>query len=195
MADLGANIGAHSLILAKLGFSVTAFEPDPAHGEIARENLENNSLIAHVNWNEEAVVPDGTQENEIEFVRVVGNTTSSHVLGSKEKPYGELERFQVLTRHFSQVLENHDLVKVDVEGLEADLLEGISQTHEFQIPDLILEVGSAQNAVRIFRTCSELGLNMFPQKLNWQRANSESELPTSYKQGSLFISSKGETHW
>lgn len=39
IADLGANIGVHSLVLGKLGFHVDAYEPDPEHTSVAKKLL------------------------------------------------------------------------------------------------------------------------------------------------------------
>ena len=33
VADIGANLGLHSLVLSRLGFSVKCYEPDPHHYE------------------------------------------------------------------------------------------------------------------------------------------------------------------
>ena len=38
--DLGANIGAHAIILGKLGFKVEAYEPDPKHFEQLIKNIK-----------------------------------------------------------------------------------------------------------------------------------------------------------
>ena len=39
VADLGANIGLHSLIMDKCGFSINSFEPDPIHVGVFQEKI------------------------------------------------------------------------------------------------------------------------------------------------------------
>ncbi len=88
--DFGANIGLHSLMLSRAGFDVRSFEPDPVHADLLRRNLALND--AKTDLHQAAVsLKDGTTE----FVRVVGNTTGSHIAGAKSDPYCELERFPV----------------------------------------------------------------------------------------------------
>jgi FkbM family methyltransferase len=92
--DLGANLGLHSIIMSRCGYEVTAFEPDPIHQEWLLTNLASNN-ITNVKL-ERAAVSD--RDGEAEFVRVVGNTTGSHLAGAKASPYGELNRFAVKVR-------------------------------------------------------------------------------------------------
>ena len=40
--DIGANIGLHSIVMGKLGMSVTSYEPDPVHFDRFIGNIESN---------------------------------------------------------------------------------------------------------------------------------------------------------
>ena len=42
--DIGANLGLHSICMAKMGFTVRAYEPDPRHYERLVDNLIANSI-------------------------------------------------------------------------------------------------------------------------------------------------------
>jgi len=59
---------------------------------------------------------------EMEFVRVLGNTTGSHLSGAKQNPYGELERFPVRVEAFRPLMAGADLIKLDIEGHEKEVL-------------------------------------------------------------------------
>jgi hypothetical protein len=59
----------------------------------------------------------------------------------------------------------------------------------------MLEVGSIENALAIFEHMKALGVNMFSQKNNWTSVSALDDMPTSYKEGSLFISKKSEMPW
>ena len=42
MADLGANVGLHSIIMSNLGFDVTSYEPDAIHYQKIKEHVDLN---------------------------------------------------------------------------------------------------------------------------------------------------------
>jgi len=65
----------------------------------------------------------------------------------------------------------------------------------FESTDFLLEVGSEANANSIYKRVRELGLNLYSQKLNWNLVKNESDIPISYKEGSLFITASDEMHW
>lgn len=190
--DLGANIGLHSLILNKLGFEVISYEPDPIHvGQILENFRENNLGLAGI---VEAAV--STVNEKKEFVRILGNTTGSHLAGAKsQEPYGGHEIFPVRVIDFNDIMiEGFDLIKMDVEGHEAALISHLDSKY-FQTTDIILEVGTRENAELIYKKTLELGLNLFSQKINWGLVKGLTDLPFSYKEGSLFITSKKEMNW
>jgi FkbM family methyltransferase len=54
--DIGANIGAFSVLAASRGVSVQAFEPDPVSLRIAKINVKHNGLDARVRFDPRAVV-------------------------------------------------------------------------------------------------------------------------------------------
>ena len=194
VADLGANIGLHSLVLAAMGMTVAAYEPDPKHTAIAKRVLSHPDTSALVTWIEKAVVPNSKSTPEIEFVRVVGNTTSSHVAGAKSAPYGDLETFTVKTESLQDIVEKAQLIKMDVEGLEADLLESLTGP-SFEGTDFMLEVGTLENAERIFNLGRGLGINLFSQKTNWNLVKTLSDVPVGYKEGSLFATQEAGMNW
>lgn len=191
VVDLGANIGLHTVMLGLMGYEVLAFEPDPKHYQMLRTHVEANLVQTKVKLVEEAVTPQG---GSVEFVRVLGNTTGSHVAGAKSAPYGDLERFTVRSRPVIDVIMTADLVKMDVEGLEADLLEAVSGSN-FNIPDILCEIGTESNANRVWKTVRDAGLHIFSQKCNWQHALEVHDLPVSHREGSVFISTRETMPW
>lgn len=187
--DVGANLGLHSIILAKCGFEVRAFEPDPTHFAILAANLKANAATRVQPFQAAVSTVDGTMK----FVRVLGNTTGSHLSGAKES-YGEREMFDVRVIALAPLLEWADLAKIDAEGHEKDLLLAATK-RDFAHIDVMVEIGSPANAQAVFEHLSTIGVGMFPQKIGWKRARATSDLPTSHRDGSLFISSKEEMPW
>ena len=188
--DIGANIGLHSIVMSKCGFEVTAYEPDPVHFALLRRNLSINGA-ASVKPVEAAV---SNRCGVTEFVRVLGNTTGSHIAGAKAAPYGELERFDVRVDDVAELAGAVDLIKLDAEGHEVEILLGIP-TSEFSHCDVILEVGTPVNAQRIYERFHDSGLNLFSQKTGWGRVESPTGVPTSHKEGSLYITRSPVMMW
>jgi len=111
--DIGANLGLHSIILGKCGFNVRAFEPDPKHFAILSANLKANALTNVEPFQAAVSIQDG----QAEFVRVLGNTTGSHLAGAK-KSYGDREFFPVVVRAVGPLFASADFAKIDAEGHE-----------------------------------------------------------------------------
>ena len=59
----------------------------------------------------------------------------------------------------------------------------------------MVEVGSMQNRDLIYNFFKKIKVNLFSQKMGWQRVTSVEEMPSSYKEGSLFISCKNNVPW
>jgi FkbM family methyltransferase len=188
--DVGANVGLHSVVLSRCGFEVRCFEPDPTHFRLLRRNLTLNGCATVTPHN--AAVSSGA--GTLEFVRVLGNTTGSHLAGAKPSPYGELERFPVRVEAIGPLLEWADLVKMDVEGHEAEILLSTQRRHWVDT-DGVVEIGSADNARRVFDHFRTLGVGMFAQKNGWRPVAALADVPASYRDGSLFISCKDEMPW
>ena len=189
-ADIGANLGLHSILMGKCGWQVTAYEPDPNHAARLLQNLNsNNSATVKL---VEAAVSD--KPGTLEFVRVLGNTTSSHLAEAKDNAYGELEKFPVTVQAVAEIMEEVDFVKMDAEGQEKTIILG-TETKHWQNTDMIVEIGSEENAVAIFDHLHKIGVRAFAQKLGWAEVISLSDMPTHYTQGSLFLTLKSKMHW
>jgi len=187
--DIGANIGLHSLILSKCGYQIESFEPDPFHFEQLKYVMQIND-VKNVTPHCAAV---SCKSGQAEFVRVLGNTTSSHLAGCKN-PYGELERFSVPLFNIQDLIGKADLIKMDVEGHENEILLA-TKGSDWDSIDAIVEIGSADKAKLIYEHLNKERVHLFSQKINWQKATKLEDIPTSYKEGSLFISKKQKMPW
>jgi len=99
--DIGANIGVHTMLMLKQRWTVHAFEPDPVHFEMLKNNVASITIITNrvksrpmFNYFMRSCMAVSDHAGRETFVRVKGNTTGSHLKGDKE-PYGELEEFEV----------------------------------------------------------------------------------------------------
>ena len=188
--DFGANIGLHSVLMARCGFGVTAYEPDPDTYAILCKNLELNDCRTVRTVQAAVAAHSGTRD----FVRVLGNRTGSHLAGAKLNPYGALETISVRTVAFRDALSTADLIKMDVEGVEAEVIASTERA-DWDRTDMLLEIGSEANAISIFETLSSMQVNIFAQRQSWSRVRDIDAMPKSYKDGIVFISRKSAMPW
>lgn len=83
---------------------------------------------------------------------------------------------------------------MDAEGQEKIIILGTSEQH-WDNTDMMVEVGSEDNAVAIFEYLRKIGVYAFAQKLGWNQVKSVDDMPTHYKNGSLFITRKPAMPW
>jgi FkbM family methyltransferase len=190
-ADIGANLGLHSILLAKCGIKVDAYEPDPKHFGKLQENLRMNGVADACTLHMSAVSDKG---GTTKFVRVLGNTTSSHIFGAKPSPYGDLEYFDVPVEDVRDVARAVDFMKIDAEGHEAVILKALPIATWGRI-DAFVEIGSAENARQVFDHFDRNGVNMYSQKQGWERVERIDHMPANYKEGGIFVSAKSRMNW
>jgi FkbM family methyltransferase len=188
--DIGANLGLHSVILGLIGFNVSSYEPDPTHFEILQKNIALNGITTNTALNMAMSKENGTHE----FIRVLGNTTGSHLTGAKDNPYGELDKFTVKTQSFVEAMAKADFIKMDVEGHEKEILLNTTRAN-WENTDALVEIENEVNAQAIFNHFNAEGITLFSQKTNWQKVQKLSDLPTTYKEGMVFISLKSAMPW
>lgn len=189
--DLGANIGLHSMLMSKFGFKVTAYEPDPVHVSLFNQTMNENTVESY-DLRQKAI---GINSEKLNFTRVLGNTTGSHLSGAKANPYGELDVFEVEVDSIRDVVaEKYDFIKMDVEGYEAKLISALD-SKDFESMDIMLEIGTSENANDMFKELKRLGIHAFSQKTNWSKVEKLEDLPTSHREGSLFLTSSSEMNW
>ena len=188
--DVGANLGLHSILMARAGFHVTAFEPDPVHYDLLQANLARNGIDSVSALKAAISETDGV----LEFVRVLNNTTGSHLAGAKTNPYGPLERFTVPVQAFAPLAAEADFAKVDAEGHEVTILKSVP-AETWERFDVMAEIGTAENAAAIFEHFQRIGVSLLPQKIGWEKAIRVEDLPTSHREGSLFVTRRPALPW
>jgi len=190
--DLGANIGLHTLVMKKLGFDVISYEPDEVH-------LKQLQEVMHLNgFDYSGIKPKAISDKTglMEYIRILGNTTGSHLLGSKDEIYGPTETITVEVDDILEVLDKgkFDFVKMDVEGHEAVLLNRVT-AESIAATDIMLEIGSKKNAEDIFKILSDKKIPAYAQKINWAQVERVQDLPSHHTHGSLFLSMQGPPNW
>jgi len=156
--DIGANVGFFTVIAARLtgpSGRVIAFEPIEENRELLEDNARSNGF-AHVTARNFALAErDGTAE----FL-LSANATFGGLADAAGKVDNQVGRMEVKVCRLDSVVRCESLplpriVKMDVEGAEAAVLDGARETIQQARPILIIEVHGT-NAV-IAEKLKELG--------------------------------------
>lgn len=129
VCDVGANIGAHTLAFARLARHVFAFEPQPMLylalcGMVALNELRNVTTVHAGCYSREGTMA----YDELD----ISKTNNFGALPLK--PYESGHPIRVL-----KMLTECDFLKVDVEGMELDVLRGSSEMIRKRKPILYVE--------------------------------------------------------
>jgi len=122
--DIGANIGTYSILLGRKGLKCFAFEPSQENFAVLSKNVELNNLQEKVKIFNFGL---GRINCEKEFVFNPLNTGASHVIsksGEKKNYNINIKAFDSVYKDFNLRKEDKFLIKIDVEGMEPDVLEG-----------------------------------------------------------------------
>ena len=180
ICDIGTNIGLHSKILCELNYSVDSYEPDIVHSKIAQNYLEGCS---NNTFHQKAV---SSYDGNAQFTKIINNTTGSYINDKKES-YGPTEVYEVEVVNASKLAGKFDLFKLDVEGSEVDILKSF-QKEDFDTSDIIAEISTEPTRQEFWNLFSSLKIPVYAQKISWEKVESIEDLPTSHREGSIFIS-------
>jgi FkbM family methyltransferase len=135
--DVGANIGNHSIYFAgQCGCRVTAFESNPKAYELLRLNVEHNQLLSRIETHCTAL---GAHSGlgEIDTSKAAHNLGAARV---KPVPDGTV-RIERLDDALPLI--NPSLIKIDVEGMELEILHGAQRTIERARPVICIEASTS----------------------------------------------------
>lgn len=143
--DIGANIGYFCLLAAlKKNIEVVAFEPSPRERNRLYDNISLN------NFNNVSVFPyalsDRTQKLKLGIARDWNPGLNSFVvdLGSERVDSVEVNCYSFDSIVTDEMLARTKLVKIDVEGYEMTVLNGMKKSMpKLQTAKFILEINSA----------------------------------------------------
>ena len=182
ICDIGANVGLHSIFLSKIFKSVSAYEPIRAHYTQLLQNKKINK-VKNLTIIKKAV--SLKSEKQIIFI-LESNTTASHLSISKRSKYGKILKEKVSCVGIKTLLPKFDLIKLDIEGLEGDLLNSLNLTRK--IPDFIIEVHNFKNAKKIYTKFKKNKYcKMIKLKKKYTLIKKLKDMPTNTTEGSLLL--------
>ena len=182
VCDIGCNVGIHSLMMAKLGYQVTAYEPDPIHFKKAKSIFKLNKIKNIQIYN--SAVSNFTGVTKM--TRILKNTTGNFI-GNNKKSYGPTKKINVKVLDSKNLKEKFDLIKIDAEGSEFNIIKSFSK-NDLKKVDFIMEISTKENREKIWNFIKKSNLNIFSQKNYWKKVSKIDQLPTSHLEGSIFVS-------
>ncbi len=138
--DIGANIGSHTLLMTEfISKDNLIFSFEPVYGDVVQRNITDNGLedkvclftqgLGKKNETIEINVMDRMKPNNFGTVSIVKKIETAIL----KKKIG------VITLD-SIGLKNISLIKLDVEGMERDVLEGARKTISENYPTIVIEI-------------------------------------------------------
>jgi FkbM family methyltransferase len=148
--DIGANIGNHSIYLAKVvGCRVVCFEPDESLVSAINFSAKENRIQDKITIHNVAVGDAGG------FCRLEMNPDSPDSVGSQQVVVGH-GAVPMITIDSLQ-LENIDCIKIDVEGFEEKVLIGAIETIRKNKPIIYAEAWNKESLDKILKILKPLG--------------------------------------
>jgi FkbM family methyltransferase len=130
VVDIGANIGNHALFLSRKAGVVHCFEPNPRAYQRLERNIALND-ISNIIVHQHGIGSENA-------VRHFHDESDGNLGMSRYSPDGELE-LEVRRGDDVISLDRVDLIKIDVEGMEADVLCGLRRSIRKYRPVVVFE--------------------------------------------------------
>lgn len=143
--DVGANFGFYSLLAARQGAQVFAFEPDVQIAESLERHARLNSLNARIEIIRAAVYSfsGSIALDPANCQRGHGN---AHLVGTLATSRSSVSVLCMTLDDFAREHAAPDVVKIDVEGAESEVLRGAERVFAESRPQLLCEVHDPVNA-------------------------------------------------
>jgi FkbM family methyltransferase len=148
--DIGANIGLYSLLAAKKGLKVVAFEPESQNFAVMNANVYLNSLADRMTALNLAL----SDRNALDYLYMPVFSTGTAFNQFGVAPEGTADPIRngfkqavfaytmdAFTEKFSEFVPTH--IKIDVDGIEAKIIEGAARTLESpEVQSMLVELDS-----------------------------------------------------
>jgi len=162
--DIGANIGNHTCFFACNFDKVISFEPSPLISKVLSANVILNNLDSQVTIiqkalsNEKKILDFFTtkQSDNLGGSTLLKDRTDNEVADKIEVDKGD----SILPVYLNQS-EKINLIKIDVEGHEVEVIEGILNILQTHCPVLIFETDNGINTTKCFNILKQSGYSNF----------------------------------
>jgi FkbM family methyltransferase len=152
--DVGAHVGYYTLLASKIAKEVIALEPDPFNYKLLRINLRINGISNAYALNIAASNYTGT--GIFASIKNIGK-----LLAQKSNLDNNINKIKIRVVKLDDLLlkigKNPDVIKIDVEGSEMQVLEGLQETLRKGVKCLMIEVHSEENNAEVISFLKSLG--------------------------------------
>lgn len=163
--DLGANVGFYTLLASVLTGSdgrVFSFEPAPRNLAFLRKHLDRNHVANCAVFELAVGSSDGTAKFELGVNNLIG-----HLATDANPPTGRTGSITVRVAALDRMVDSGhllppDVIKCDVEGGEADALEGAGRTLAAHRPTIFLATHGPSVHARCCSLLAGLGYELAP---------------------------------
>ncbi len=141
IVDMGANLGNHSVYwgVERNAKRVYAFEPFDRMYKVLTRNIELNNL-------EDIVIPYNVGLYNVETKADVMLVWEQNLGGTTFRP-DENGPYKLVTFDSLNIEDKIDLIKIDVESLEIQAIEGAIESIKKNLPVIVVEIHSDKNRV------------------------------------------------
>lgn len=148
--DIGANIGQYSIFAAKHGVHVFAFEPESQNFAILIRNISMNGMQDRI-FAYPFCISDVTKIDMLRLSSLMPGG-SCHSFGTDQNYKGEVKQWASVQGSVAfsvdELVEGVGFttpthIKIDVDGLEAEVLRGMAKTLH-RVQSILVEMDSAQ---------------------------------------------------
>lgn len=149
--DIGANVGNHAIFLAKVMgcHPVYVFEANPAAARVLKKNIDANGLEYVINTSFLGIGVGLSSPVKLEVHNPQANN-----LGAARLKGGGQGTIEIKSIDDLNIQEDPNFVKIDVEGMEIDVLNGMRQVIDRSRPFIFAEINNT-NVQRFYDWASE----------------------------------------
>jgi|BEDMetMinimDraft_2_1075160.scaffolds.fasta_scaffold06716_1 FkbM family methyltransferase len=160
--DVGAHIGYYTLLASKIAKEIIALEPDPFNYKLLEINLRINGISNVYALNIAASNYTGTGIFA-SYIKSIGK-----LLTQKSNLDNNISRIKIKVVKLDDLLpkigKHPDVIKIDVEGSEIEVLEGLQETLRKGVKCLMIEVHSESNKAEAISFLKSLGYKIISLK-------------------------------
>lgn len=134
--DIGANIGNHALVLSKNSKKVYAFEPVQQVYEVLTKNIEINHLKNIFAFQLALSNTKGAQVIYLSDTNIGSSSLNAFANASEQQTINTVIGDDFLN---ASSIKRVDFIKIDVEGFEGQVIEGLEKTIKASRPIILME--------------------------------------------------------
>jgi len=173
VVDIGAHIGIHTIHFAKKAKFVIAVEPEPQNFSLLKSNIRLNKIRNVL------ALPIALSDKEGYSTLFIAASSGSHSINKDHQiqlGVRFIDKVKVRTMTFDSLMRKLgiskvDIVKIDVEGHEDKVLQGMSETLKNNPPRIVIvemdEDSFIVNKLKNYGYCQHIELDSWGTHINY----------------------------